>query len=446
MYTIYADGEPLYHPQLFNEGCGVLSPKITVQINKAGSLDFTIPPSNDLYDKMQKLKTVVTAFQNGEEIFSGRILNSDKDFYNRKKTYCEGELAYLLDSVQRPYSFSGTPANLLKKYIDYHNGRVEKAKQFQLGTVTVSGTISCDNNDYPTTMDEITDKILNKVGGNLVIRKDGDKRYLDLIASSSEDGKVNTTSQIIEFGVNLLDITEHISAENIFTIIVPLGATVVNDAGESTEQKLTIASVNGGKDYIEDTSAISLFGRIERKVDYSDVEDASELMRLGKEDLAKNIEMSVSLTMRAIDLHILNVNTEMIRLGDWVRVVSIPHKLDKYFQCTKIVYNMESPDQNEYSFGLDYKSLTEQQVSDKKKMTSSVSTVLSTAGAVNSSVGKINQAAQNVDSVISKLPSDIVTNSTFNAYKAEIEEDIEKIESDYQQLLSRVIQLEGGTA
>ena len=44
MYTIYAGGEALYSPHLVNDGYGVLSPKLTVELNKSGSLSFILPP------------------------------------------------------------------------------------------------------------------------------------------------------------------------------------------------------------------------------------------------------------------------------------------------------------------------------------------------------------------------------------------------------------------
>ena len=85
MYTIYADGEALYSPHLANDGYSVLSPKLTVELNKAGSLTFILPPTNVMYDSIQKLKTIITVIQDNEEIFRGRVLHDEKDFYNRKK-------------------------------------------------------------------------------------------------------------------------------------------------------------------------------------------------------------------------------------------------------------------------------------------------------------------------------------------------------------------------
>ena len=194
MYTIYADGKLLHDPRLFHEGCGVLSPKLTVELNKAGSLQFTLPPNNiwaksmddelDNTHDMYKLKSIITAYQNGVEIFRGRVLHDEKDFYKQRKVYCEGQLAFLLDSTQRPYTFTGTVKELFTRLITNHNSHVGSDKQFKVGNVMIADNddIYCENYNYPTTFDEITEQILSVFGGNLVIRSLGNTRYIDLIA------------------------------------------------------------------------------------------------------------------------------------------------------------------------------------------------------------------------------------------------------------------------
>ena len=447
MYTIYADGKLVHAPHFFEQGCGVFSPKLTVELNKAGSLEFTMPPSHNSYNDISKLKSVVTVFQNGEELFRGRVLHDEKDFYKQKKTYCEGELAFLLDSVQRPYTFSGNAKALFQQYINNHNARVDDTKRFTVGTIDndfASIGVACENYNYPSTWDELSAQIIDGIGGYVQTYGVNGVRYIDLRVDS---GSLNT--QTIEFGKNLLDISEYITAENIFTVLIPLGGTIQPEEGEEVtedapSEKLTIVDVNDGKDYIENATAISLFGRIEKTQDWSEVEDADELLALGNELLSQNIEMAMTLTVKAIDLHLLEVDTQRLRLGDFVRVISLPHGLDKSFQCTKISYNLTDPDQNEYVFGVNFTSLTEQQLNDKKSIKNSVSTVMSAAGTVNATVSKANQAVVNVEQVIAQIPTDYVKTTTFEAYKSEVNDSfVSKIEFD--SLVERVNNLEGGT-
>lgn len=420
MYTIYSDGKLLHSPHLLQEGCGVLSPKLTVELNKAGSLEYTMPPNHILYDSVSKLKSIITVFQNGDELFRGRILHDEKDFYKQKVTYCEGELAFLLDSVQRPYKYDGTFKGLFTKLITNHNSRVDESKRFTVGNVTIAKAntnILHENVRHSKTIDEINDVLLSNAGGYFKIRKSGETRYIDWLAESGE-----VSSQIIEFGVNLLDITEYITAENIFTVLIPIGASLDSEDGNQNE-KLDITSVNDGKDYVENSTAINLFGRIENYVEWSEIDNASKLKTVAQEYLDKNIEMSVTLTLKAVDLHLLNVNVNAIRLGDWVPVISVPHGLNRNFQCTKITYDMTSPDQDEYTFGINFTSLTEKQVKENKVVQSTVTGVQSAISIATASANAANQAAKDVQNVITNIPVSVmpvttvenIWNNTFNS-------------------------------
>ena len=424
MYTIYADGNALYSPHLVNEGYGVVSPKLTVELNKAGSLTFTLPPNNVMYDNIQKLKTIITVLQDNEEIFRGRVLHDEKDFYNRKNVYCEGELSFLLDSVVRPYTFQGDIPVLFRQFISNHNEQVEEAKQFTVGSITVTDPnnyINRENGDYSNTLDEINAKLIDTHGGYIRPRLQNGVRYIDLV---EEYGKVS--SQVIEFGVNLLDITEYITAEDVFTILIPLGAEQ-KDADGNTTGRLTIESVNGGKDYIEDETAIALFGRIWRTEKWDDVTIASNLLTKGSAFLQSGIEMAVSLTIKAVDLHLLNVDTERIKLGDYVRVISLPHKLDKNFLCSKIVIDMVNPDKTEFTLGVSFTALTDKQVNSTKLVQNTVSVVQSSAASAQNSANQANNAVQQVEQVISTMPTDYVKTSTFEAYKQEVSSKISAV-------------------
>lgn len=424
MYTIYADGNALYSPHLVNEGYGVVSPKLTVELNKAGSLTFILPPNNVMYDSIQKLKTIITVLQDNEEIFRGRVLHDEKDFYNRKNVYCEGELSFLLDSIQRPYSYQGSIGGLFKKFIDNHNAQVDEEKQFKVGTVTVTDPnnyINRENSGYNNTFDELKAKLIDTHGGYLKKTFKNSAIYLDYL---EEYGKVS--SQVIEFGINLLDITEYITAEDVFTVLIPLGAEQ-KDADGNTTGRLTIESVNNGKDYIEDETAIALFGRIWKVQEWDDVTIASNLLTKGSAFLQSGIEMAVSLTIKAVDLHLLNVDTERIKLGDYVRVISLPHKLDKNFLCSKIVIDMVNPDKTEFTLGVAFTALTDKQVNSTKLVQNTVSVVQSSAASAQNSANQANNAVQQVEQVISTMPTDYVKTSAFEVYKQEVNSKISAV-------------------
>ena len=404
MYRIYADDELLYSPELMNEGYGVIGPKLTTELNKAGSLQFTLPTTNVMYDKLNKLKTTIVVKSDNNEIWRGRILHDKKDFYNRKSVYCEGELSFLFDTIQRPYEFSGSVSKLLMYYINEHQKQASDGRKFSYGGCTVKDSndyIIRSNTNYVTHLDEINDKLLNNLGGYLkIVGGGGGSRNLWYVTDYGD-----ISSQVIEFGVNLLDITEYINAEDVFTVLIPLGAKK-ETADESEGSRITVESVNDGKDYIENTTAIDIFGRIVRTQTWDDVTEPINLLKKGKKYLESGIEMAVTLSIKAVDLHFLDVDTKSINLGDYIRVVSAPHGLDKYFLCSKIVLDMQNPDKTEYTLGTSFHAMTEQQILNQKK----------TKNAYNIA----EHASDTVSSINANIAGSYVSKSEFVSYQSQV--------------------------
>lgn len=107
MYSIYADGVCIYSDVFALENMKVLSPKLTLEDNAAGSLTIKLPPVNVGYNTIARLTTDISVQKDGEELWAGRVLQEDKDFWNNRVLYCEGELAYFNDSSQPPNEYAG---------------------------------------------------------------------------------------------------------------------------------------------------------------------------------------------------------------------------------------------------------------------------------------------------------------------------------------------------
>lgn len=338
MYTIYADDALLYSPG--DEELSVLSPVLETQCNAAGTLTFVLLPEHPMYSALHKMRTRIDVRQDDEIIWRGRVLETETDFYRQKTVTCEGELTYLVDSVLHPYKladYDGTAAGLFRLYLTRHNEAVSEAQQFQIGNVDIETLSSVENTGYGNTWDEISGNLLDIHGGFLRVRHEGDVRYLDWTKESG-----TSCGQVIRFGENLLDLSEYVSASEVVTCLIPY-------AGQGDSQ-ITIASVNGGKDYIEDAAGITLYGRIWGVTEF-DTKDASTLLDMAKENLQKRLKEKITITISAVDLHLLDVNAESFRVGDKVRVVSPPHGIDAEYTCTAILLDLVNPDQSEYTFG-----------------------------------------------------------------------------------------------
>jgi phage minor structural protein len=338
MYTIYADDALLYSPG--DEELSVLSPVLETQCNAAGTLTFVLLPEHPMYSALHKMRTRIDIRQDDEIIWRGRVLETETDFYRQKTVTCEGELTYLVDSVLHPYKladYDGTAAGLFRLYLTRHNEAVSEAQQFQIGNVDIETLSSVENTGYGNTWDEISDNLIDIHGGFLRVRYDGETRYLDWTKESG-----TSCGQVIRFGENLLDLSEYVSASEVVTCLIPY-------AGQGDSQ-ITIKSVNDGKDYIEDEAGIALYGRIWGVTEF-DAKDASTLLEMAKENLQKRLKETITITISAVDLHLLDVNAESFRVGDKVRVVSPPHGIDAEYTCTAISLDLVNPDQSEYTFG-----------------------------------------------------------------------------------------------
>ena len=374
MFYIYADGAALHYP--LNDALRVLSPKLTLEIGKAGSLTFRLPPTNTLYGTLKKLKTIITVESDDVEIFRGRILSDERDFNNVKTVYCEGNLAYLVDSVQKGEAYTGTTHGLFTKILNAHNARVETSKRFVLGNVTVedraiiiAGTsdgienaetvdfdyrqiaIDAITSEWKTTFDYMTSCLIDYCGGYLRARRVGDVTYLDYLAAYD-----TTATQDVEFGVNILDLTEEISAEQLFTVLIPLG-----------DENLTIATVNNGSDELVDEDAVALYGRILRTHVFDSVTSPATLLENGQRYLASNVNIPVTVTTKAVDLHLINPDIDELYIGDVVHVKSTPHGVVDDLTLYKIEYDLENAANTQYTFGVPQQTLTERYKKDKTK-------------------------------------------------------------------------------
>lgn len=354
MYRVYCNNSPLY--DLRDEDLVLISPIVKIGENTAGSFEFSILPKHPHYEEVNELTSVITAYDGDEEIFCGRVVEITKDLYNRKKVICEGELAYFNDTIQRPARYQGlTVRGYLETLVNIHNQQVKNQgidKTFKVGAVTVQ-----DKNDYvykytnwESTLEVIKTDLLKTYGGYLRIRKENGVRYLDYLADYP-----NTNTQVIEFGSNLLDFTHDMVASDIVTAVIPLGARLEDVTEvEGLDAYLTIKDVNGGVDYVYSQEAVKSYGWIFKTVKWDDVHVADNLLKKGNEYLTDIQFAQITLTVSAVDLHMLHVDMERIKVLDEIRVTSSPNGLDRFFPVSEMTIYLDKPSNNKLTLGTSY--------------------------------------------------------------------------------------------
>ena len=262
-------------------------------------------------------------YRDEKEIFIGEVREQTKDLRGNKKVQCVGLLSYLADSIQPQMEYHDqTPYQLLSKFLKTHNEQVDDKKKIMLGRVTVTDP----NNslyrftNYETTLEVILTKMVDKLGGYLKLRREEELLYLDYLRLE-EMGKA--TEQSIEFGVNLLDYTEDLSAEDITTAIIPLGKEIDGDEKDILKNYTDIQSVNDGKNYLVSKEAKDEFGWVCRVIRWDDVTVPANFLRKGAAWLKDNQFEMVELNLSAVDLSEFGIPTETIECGDRVRVHSL---------------------------------------------------------------------------------------------------------------------------
>ena len=356
MYRMDADGVVFHDPSLNDATRLAIGAEATLEINKAGSLTFMLPPGNVIYKALRKRKSVVTLYQGNEIIFRGRVLDTMIDLQSLCEVYCEGELALLIDSLQPPIEYKGSAAGYFMQMVASHNATMDADKQFVVGevsAVTSEHEVNVETDEYRETLEEMRSLLVDEFGGYLRVRYSGGTRYLDYIKEYN-----SSSSQRIQFGVNLVDIENRNDTVNLCTVLVPMG-----------KKGLTIESVNGGSVYLQDAQGIAQYGRIEKVKRFENIEVASELLEYGQKAL-EQMKAERSIVVKAVDMQLVNGYSDSFTLGDRVWIESSPHDVSESELCTKAVIKLDTPDQSEYTFGTPAEKLTDN-VSNLKKKTDS---------------------------------------------------------------------------
>lgn len=342
-YKLYVDGELFFANDWNEKEYRLVSPKIKLELNKAGSVEFTILPTHPFYNAFSQMKSIITAYRDDRLIFDGRVLSDDTDNYKQRRVYCEGALAYLVDSVLPPCKGTRTAEEHYRLIINAHNEQVEPEKQFSLGIVSIDQKNESQifgEDSYREDFSSIETDLLDAYGGYLRIRYADNTRYLDYVKSYD-----SANSQKIMFGSNLLDLTNKRSGEDLFTVLLPIGKDKLTIEGAGSSSKYA----HNGR-YLENPEAIAQYGRIIKLIDFGNVEDPNTLLNKAEKYMSDNYKgIPPELTIKAFDLHTFYPTIEPFNLGDDIVIESEPHGISRTLMCTAVELDLTSPDKDQYT-------------------------------------------------------------------------------------------------
>ena len=373
----------------------LVDPHVKVEMGKAGSCEFTILPTHTLYDKLKRMVTFITVEEIDSGInhdivlFKGRIVELETDLYGQKKVTCEGDLAYLGDSYTPPLASKNTVIAVpryFEEIITQHNGQVEAAKQFTVGdTSAFSGVEDKFSESSYQNSSRALEDLIEYHGGYLRTRHDGGTTYLDYVKDTATPGRAVPR---VEFAKNLVDFTEKVSAEDIFTVLIPLGDKT--DTGEGTDANSVPLTLTPPKlnvdDVIQGANAISTFGYILRAETFSGIKDAVTLRQRAEAYIRANYNaLPEEFTVKAIDLRYLDDAQVPFEVGENITIVVPVRGVSKTLKCLSIQYDLFNPDATEIEVGtgkqeIRQRSLTDQQAqTDAKSKSSAKSAKANTA-------------------------------------------------------------------
>lgn len=331
--------------------------KVAKSINAVDSFSFTIYPNNAGYGLLKPLTTSVRVYDEStdKDVFIGRVLKCPDSMDERglicRKVTCEGRLGWLYDSVQPyvEYKMVGI-STVLSSFLSKHNSQVGADKRIELGQVTVTASNNYTYTaNWDKTMDVIADKLVGKFGGEIQLRDKDGKVYLDYLESIGHG-----TDTTIELAVNLKTISREVDETAVITRLYPLGAKLTD-----SEKRLTIGTVNGGKDYIEDSSLVAKYGVISGTQIWDDVTLASNLLGKGKEYLKSVNRAKVQYQITALDLSRRGKRIEQFELGCWYRVKNSLMNIDEDLRIVGISIDLDNPQQaSQLTFGDQFETLS----------------------------------------------------------------------------------------
>ena len=432
----------VYSVPFTDDSYAFTDPVVTVGMGKAGSFEFSANPDHPFYNAFQHMITILRVEYDDATIFRGRVLTIDNDLTGMKKIHCEGDLAFLLDSVQPGVKDENrlkiAPLTYLQQLINNHNQQVYSNdlfyndKYFELGEVPGAYTeatpealrvhatdMRFGSSSWQSTSDALRE-LTSEFGGFFRTRYVNGHAVLDWLKDRFRDGVL---SQPLQIGKNIIDLSSNAEVNSVFTALIPIGKNegkdiYINGYMEQIHgpnnyitvpqimQVFSDAELNEGyRSRTEYENAILKYGLIFKPVNFSNADTQEKLWNYATDYILRNFNGGVvNFSITALDLHMLRSTLDQILVGDQVDVVypdydsrydvadggttqRVTPKIRKRLTCTEIKYALHNPENNTYTIGVPEISESHTYGESKKSK--------STSGSLSGSTAKANYTGGN---------------------------------------------------
>lgn len=338
----------------------ITDPELDQTFGKAGSFSFKVPPTNDQYEQFKEVVSYVDLYRNDKLIFTGRVFTQTKDFNNICSVTCEGIMSIFNDSTTAPFVVNTKSLRTaLNTILTPHNAQVDSYKVVNVGNLYYKDKISeadakqyriyLNFDNYGKTIERL-EELIDNYGGYLSLRKGSNgSLYLDWY-----EEYVSESNQTINFGENLMDLTQESTVDDLTTVLIAYGANE-NNTNTYTRQ-------------IEDTSSINKYGRIISVVSWSGVQSQTELNDLAGKYIAAVNKKKVTINVTAVDLARLGSDINFFEIGQKVKIKSSMHNFEDSMVVQSKSSQLLNPAGNTISVGTTktgYISKTKKSLSSK---------------------------------------------------------------------------------
>lgn len=419
-YYAKMNGEIFFDTNSNLEALAVASASFLLEAGNSGEANFVLPVTNIKNRSVHRMTSYIDIYRviNGVEkcMFNGRVADIQRDFDLNTSIYVEGLLSILNDSTAYPInSFNGTVSELIVNVIEKHNSQMPDDKKFLIGEFTAENKdtrITASFDDYTETFSRMA-TIVEENGGLLFARKEEDGIYLDWL----NEYPTETNEQTVELAVNLLDFNIGESSSDLYTRLIPLGEeiSVLDSDGNETgdTMRVTIESVNDGKDYIDHEAGVNEFGVISKCLIFEGFVDPAELLEFSREYLNATAITPPEISLSSLDLANIGKNIEQFTIMKNVVVDSSLHDQEReIYVCRKLQINMLDPVAGNMNLGKVSKSLT----------------------------SIFSNDADQVNKKINRIINDYVTNTELNKVTESTNDKIENVSTSFTEIQTSLIQ------
>lgn len=353
MYTITHNGETFYDPRL--QGYPVDKPKLTREANVFYSLTFTLYPPHPAYGHLDKKSSILNLYLDGVLLYQF-VPTYNRRVYNGGIEYkCKNIICFLDDFYYRQIEYTGTASGMINDVLSEYNARVDAAYRITAGNIHTA-SVEYKTSD-PKTLWEALLEIPGSAGGYIVPRFEDGNIYLDYL----QDADLPLCAQKIQFGENMTDLFIETDTDNCFSVLYPFGTNEDNEV-------VSIAEVNSGKDYLEDAAAVASYGRREKMMTWTNVQDPADLLSRAQAELNKIAALFYEgVQLSAVDLHNLDVNIPALQFLGMIDCVSVPHGYTHRYPITKSELALDAPNSEDIRLGTAPLSLTDRFTLERKK-------------------------------------------------------------------------------